>query len=81
MYQVNPMQLIQAIKSGQNPQQLLMGILEKQAQSSPLSANLLELAKKKDGTSIENIARNLCQSKGIDFDKEFSSFKQQLGVK
>ena len=69
MYQVNPMQLIQAIKSGQNPQQLLMGILEGQAQSNPMSANLLELAKKKDGTSIENIARNLCQSKGIDFDK------------
>lgn len=81
MYQVNPMQLIQAIKNGQNPQQLLMGILESQAQSNPMSANLLELAKKKDGASIENIARNLCQSKGIDFDKEFSSFKQQLGVK
>ena len=81
MYQVNPIELIQAIKNGQNPQQLLMGILESQAQQNPMSANLLELAKKGDKASMETIARNLCQSKGIDFDKEFSSFKQRLGVK
>ena len=81
MYQVNPMQLIQMIKQGQNPQQLLLNILEGQAKSNPMSANLLELAKKGDSASIEQIARNLCQSKGIDFDKEFSSFKQSLGVK
>lgn len=81
MYQVNPAQLIQMIKQGQNPQQLLMNILEGQAQSNPMSANLLELAKKGDSASIEQIARNLCQAKGVDFDKEFSSFKQMLGVK
>ena len=80
-YQVNPMELIQAIKSGQNPQQLLMGILEGQAKSNPMSANLLELAKRGDSASIEQIARNLCAAKGIDFDKEFSSFKQSLGIK
>lgn len=81
MYQVNPAQLIQMIKDGQNPQQLLTSILEQQAQSNPMSANLLELAKKGDKASIETIARNLCDSKGIDFDKEFSSFKQSLGIK
>ena len=81
MYDVNPMNLIQMIREGQNPQQLLMSILEGQAGSNPMSANLLELAKKGDGASIEQIARNLCQAKGIDFDKEFNSFKQSLGVK
>ena len=80
-YQVNPVQLIQAIKNGQNPQQLLMGILENQAQSNPMSANLLELAKKGDKASIEQIARNLCQAKGVDFDTAFGSFKQSLGIK
>ena len=30
-YNVNPIQLIQMIKSGKNPQQLLMGILQNQA--------------------------------------------------
>lgn len=81
MYQVNPAQLIQMIKQGKNPQQLLLSILEGQAKSNPMSANLLELAKKGDSASIEQIARNLCSAKGIDFDKEFSSFKQNLGVK
>ena len=81
MYQVNPAQLIQMIKEGQNPQQLLISILEGQAKNNPMSANLLELAKKRDSASIEQIARNLCASKGMDFDKEFSSFKQNLGVK
>ena len=81
MYQVNPAQLIQMIKQGKNPQQLLLSILEGQAKSNPMSANLLELAKKGDSASIEQIARNLCSAKGIDFDKEFSSFKQSLGVR
>ena len=81
MYQVNPAQLIQMIKQGKNPQQLLLSILEGQAKSNPMSANLLELAKKGDSASIEQIARNLCSAKGVDFDKEFSSFKQSLGVK
>lgn len=81
MYQVNPAQLIQMIKQGKNPQQLLLSILEGQAKSNPMSANLLELAKKGDSASIEQIARNLCSAKGIDFDKEFSSFKQNLGVR
>lgn len=80
MYQVNPIQLIQMIKEGQNPQQLLINILEGQAKTNPMSANLLELAKKGDSVSIEQIARNLCQAKGIDFDKEFNSFKQNWGL-
>ena len=62
MYQVNPAQLIQMIKQGKNPQQLLLSILEGQAKSNPMSANLLELAKKGDSASIEQIARNLCSA-------------------
>ena len=80
-YPVNPMEIIQAIKQGKNPQQLMLGILEGRALTNPLSANLLELAKRGDSAAIEKIARNLCSSKGIDFDKEFSSFKQSLGIK
>lgn len=42
---MNPMQLIQMIKGGQNPQQLVMNILEQQMQNTPMGANLLSLAK------------------------------------
>lgn len=77
--QVDYMQLIQAIKQGQNPQQLVMGILEGQMSNTPMGKNLLELAKQHKTKDIEQIARNMCAQKGIDFDSEFMSFKKQLG--
>lgn len=46
-----------------------------------MGANLLELAKNNKTDAIENIARNICDQRGIDFDKEFSAFKEMLGVK
>ena len=81
MFQVNPMQLIQMIKGGQNPQQLMLNILEGQAASNPMSANLLDLAKSGKTADIEQIVRNISKQRGIDFDKEFTAFKQMLGVK
>jgi len=44
-YQVNPMQLVQMIKNGSNPQQLMISILENQMSNSPMGQNLLTLAK------------------------------------
>lgn len=79
--QMNPMQIIQLIKGGQNPQQLVMQILQQQAQNNPMSANLLELVKNNKAADVEQIARNLAKTKGIDFDTEFNSFKQLLGIK
>lgn len=79
--QMNPMQIIQLIKGGQNPQQLVMQILQQQAQNNPMGANLLELVQNNKTADVEQIARNLAKSKGIDFDKEFNSFKQLLGIK
>ena len=76
-YQVNPMQLIAQIRQGQNPEQLMMRILEGQAASNPIMGNLLQLAKEGRTSEIEAFARNVAQEKGIDFDKEFSKFKKQ----
>ena len=80
MYDVNPMQLIQMIRQGRNPQQLLMSILQGQAGSNPMSANLLAFAQQGDGNGIEQFARNFFQSQGMDFDKEFNAFRQQFGL-
>lgn len=81
MLEVNPMQLIMAIKSGQNPQQLMLSILEGQMADSPMGQHLLELAKKNDKKGIEQIARNLSKQQGIDYDTEFAAFCKMLGVK
>lgn len=80
-YQVNPAQLVQMIKSGHNPQQLLMSILEKQAESNPMGANLLNLAKNNKTAEIEQIARNIAQQRGINYDVEFNAFKKSMGIK
>ena len=77
----NPMEIINAIKNGANPQQLIMGYLEGSWGQTPMGANLIALAKNNNTQAIEQIARNICKSRNIDFDKEFSAFKQMLGVK
>jgi hypothetical protein len=38
----------------------------------------LDLAKNNRTAEIERVARNLCAERGIDFDKEFSTFKSNL---
>lgn len=80
-YQVNPMQLIQMIKSGSNPQQLMMNVLESQMSNNPMGQNLLSLAKGNKTQDIEQIARNICQQRGVDYDTAFNSFKNNLGLK
>lgn len=77
----NPMQIIQMIKGGQNPEQIIINILENQMQNTPMGKNLLNLAKNNKEAEIENIVRNIAEERGIDFDKEFTAFKQMLGVK
>ena len=79
--QVDYMNLLQAIRNGANPQQLIMSVLEGQMASTPMGKNLLQLVKENKTSEIEKLARNICEQHGIDFDREFSSFKQSLGYK
>lgn len=80
MLEVNPMQLIAAIKSGQNPQQLMLSILEGRMSGTPLGQNLLQLAKQGDTQGIEQIVRNLSKQQGVNFDTEFAAFRKMLGM-
>lgn len=78
MMNVNPMQLIQMIKGGQNPQQLVMSLLQNQMGNTPMGQQLMSLMQGGDQAGLETLARNLCAQRGLDFDKEFASFKQQI---
>lgn len=77
-FDVNPMQLIQMIREGQNPQQMMINILERNSENQPFMQNLLLLARDGKTADIEKIARNVAKEKGIDFDSAFNSFKSQL---
>lgn len=75
---INPMQLIQMIKGGQNPQQLVMNILQQKGQTNPILNNAMNLAKNGNQSALETLARNLTEQRGLDFDKQFGNFKNQL---
>ena len=79
--QFNPMQVIMAMRNGQNPQQIVMNMLQERMSQTPMGQNLIALAKNNQTAQIEQIARNICNQRGIDFDKEFNSFKDSLGIK
>lgn len=77
---VNPMQFINQIKQGQNPQQLMLNFLEQQVGNNPMGQNLLNLARNNQTQDIEQFARNMFASNGRDFDSEFKQFKDTFGL-
>lgn len=77
MIQMN--QIINMIKGGQNPQQVMMNLLQ-QMQNTPMGVNLLNLAQQNRTADIEQIARNLVKQQGKDFDTEFRAFRQRIGL-
>ena len=76
---MNPFQMIQMLKGG-NPQSFVFQMLEQNAQNNHFFANILQLAKSNKTSEIKQIAINMCKEKGIDFNKEFNSFKNNLGL-
>ena len=80
MYPVDPNVLIQMIKQGKNPQQLMLSVLQGQAYNNPLGQNLLNLAQQDRTAELEKVVRNLyAQQGGKDFDQDFEAFKRALG--
>ena len=74
---LNPMQLVQMIKGGMNPQQLISQILP-QFQNVPVVQNAANMMQNNDLKGLQQIARNLAQQRGIDFDTEFMNFKNSF---
>lgn len=73
-------QFIQLLFQQQNPQQFMLNIMRNEAGINPLLQNIISLAEQGKTEEIENIARNMFKEKGLDFDKEFNNFKQQLRI-
>ena len=79
MIQVNPFQVIGMIKNGQNPQQIIMNLLEQQ-NSSPMYKSLKNMIHNSKIDEIEDFARNYVNSQGGDFDRDFNAFKKNIGL-
>lgn len=61
-----------------NIQQLLQML---QNNKNPMYQNLASLIQNQDSQGLETLARNLMQSQGKDFDREFSNFKNRFGLR
>lgn len=81
MAPLNQEQIINLIKSGQNPQQLAIRLIQDRIGSTPLGSNLLNLAQNNKGKEIETIVRNYVNQNGGNFDRDFNAFKQMLGIR
>ena len=74
----NMIDFIKVVKQG-NPQAFVMNVLQQNAQKgNPIAVNLIQMINSGDSRGIEQVARNIAKEKGIDFDKEFNSFKQMF---
>ena len=74
----NMQDFMQMIKKG-NPQEIAMNMLQKDVQrGNQVAGTLIQMINSGDSQGIERVARNIAKEKGIDFDKEFNSFKQMF---
>lgn len=72
-----PPQLIQMFKGG-NPQQTIMGMLQQNTKGNPMMENVMGMMNNGNSKGVEQIARNLCKSRGIDPDEAFKQIQSQF---
>ena len=78
---MNPMQLMQMMRSGGNPQQALITMMKRQAGNNPVMNNAIQMMEKGDSAGVEKLARNLCKEKNLNPDDVLSQIKTQFGMK
>lgn len=75
---VNMIQLMNMFRNG-NPQEIVANMVKETAnQGNPIMQNLSTLIENGNTQEIENVVRNIAKERGIDFDKEFNSFKRMF---
>lgn len=78
---VNPMDIINMMKSGQNPQQIMIQMLEERAGSTPMGQNLINLAKNNKTAEVEQVVKQYVEQNGGNYEQQFNAFKSMLGFK
>lgn len=65
-----------------NPQQILTQMMNNsRIANNPMAQNLMNMARSGNTQGIEQIGRNMARERGIDFDKAFSEFRNQFGMR
>lgn len=75
---INPMQLIQAMK---NPQAFMQQMMNNsQIMQNPMARNALEMYKNGDSQGLQSMAENLCKERGTTPQKIQDMIKNQFGM-
>ena len=73
MMPMNPIQVIQMLQRGANPNQLMMQL----AQNNPAVRQAMQMVNGKTPDQIRDIAQQIAKQRGIDLDQ----LTQQLGIR
>lgn len=76
---LNPMQMMQAfdqLKTAQNPLQMMQQMFS----GDPTFTRAMQMAQGKSPQQVEQIVRNLCRERGINFEQLKQNFSQ-FGMK
>lgn len=80
---MNPLQLIGMLKNANNPQQLMMDLMQNNC-NNPMMKNamgsLLSMVQQNDTVGVERMARNLAKERGINPDEMMKNIRSQLGM-
>lgn len=72
--------LIQLLKTGGNPQQMAMNMLQQIGGNNPIAQNLSGMIQSGNISGAEQLARNICASKGINPDELAKQVKNKYGL-
>lgn len=73
---INPMQMLKGMG---NPQQFIQKMMgNSQIMSNPMAKNALDMAQKGNMQGVEQMARNICQERGINADGFMNQLKNKF---
>lgn len=73
-----PQNFLNLLMNGSNPKNMVLGMLKNASSDYPMLGNVANLANGNNASNIEQIARNLCKSKGIDADKAYQEIMSDI---
>lgn len=72
---MNPMQMMQQIMGSMNPMQMMSQMFG----NNPMFQRAMQMAQGKSPQELQEVARNLCQQRGVQFDNAVQQMRK-IGV-
>lgn len=66
--------------SGNVMQEMMLKMMQGQLQNNSLFRRAQQMADGKSEKELEQIAKNLCEQRGINIDQAMEQFKKQFGI-